>query len=246
MRIAVVETCGGTSETKPKKNPTMKTAILALTALFVAAAPLARGQEDATPAPATTPEVTAPEKSSSPADPSVSVTTEKTAPPAPSKSSSPAATKSSSPAAKSNTPASTKTSASPAPVTSTKKMSPEATLRDSENRWEAATMTHDTSVAVALLGDDYQGVNSKGKLMSKRSLISEIKKDKDTYASAKNGRMDVRIYGGHFAVITGTSSEIGKDKDGKAFNRAFRWTDVWVDRNGKWLCVASQANLMAK
>jgi hypothetical protein len=224
----------------------MKTAILAFTALFVAAAPLAWGQEDATPAPAATPEVTAPEKSSSPADPSVSVTTEKTATPAPSKSSSPAATKSSSPAAKSNTPASTKTSASPAPVTSTKKMSPEATLRDSENRWEAATMTHDTSVAVALLGDDYQGVNSKGKLMSKRSLISEIKKDKDTYTSAKNGRMDVRIYGGHFAVVTGTSSEIGKDKDGKAFNRAFRWTDVWVDRNGKWLCVASQANLMAK
>jgi ketosteroid isomerase-like protein len=224
----------------------MKTAILALTALFVAAAPLAWGQEDATPAPAATPEVTAPEKSQSPADPSVSVTTEKTATPAPSKSSSPAATKSSSPAAKSSPSASTKTSASPAPVTSTKKMSPEATIRDSENRWEAATMTHDTSVAVALLGDDYAGVNSKGKLMSKRSLIAEIKKDKDTYTSAKNGRMDVRIYGGHFAVVTGTSSETGKDKDGKAFSRAFRWTDVWVDRNGNWSCVASQANLVAK
>jgi ketosteroid isomerase-like protein len=58
--------------------------------------------------------------------------------------------------------------------------------------------------------------------------------------------MDVRIYGGQFAVVTGTSSEVGKDKDGKAFNRTFRWTDVWVDRKGKWQCVSSQANLVAK
>ena len=80
----------------------MKTAILALTALFVTAAPLAWAQEDTSPTPAATPEASRPEKSESPAtDPSVSVTTEKSATPAPSKSSSSAApTKASSPAAK--------------------------------------------------------------------------------------------------------------------------------------------------
>ena len=107
-------------------------------------------------------------------------------------------------------------------------------------------MTHDASVAMALLAEDYVGVNSKGKLLNRGALISEIKKDKDTYTSTKNGRMNVRFFGPQFAVVNGTSIEAGKDKEGKAFSRTYRWTDVWVDRKGKWQCVSSQANLVAK
>jgi hypothetical protein len=197
----------------------MKITILALTAFVVATAPLAWAQEEtATPAP--TPEATAPEKSPSPAmDPSVSVATEKSASPAAEKSSSPAGpTKASSPAK--TTTASTK-SAPPAAVMPTKKSTVEATLKDIEDKWEASVMSHDPSVAQAYLGDDYRGVSSKGKVMSKSSLLAEIKKDTDTYTSAKNGNMDVRVYGGHFAVVMGTSTEVGKAKDGKAFKRTF-------------------------
>lgn len=107
-------------------------------------------------------------------------------------------------------------------------------------------MAHDPAVAKAYLGDDYRGVSSKGKVMNKSSLLAEIKNDTDTYTSAKNGNMDVRVYGGQFAVVTGTSTEAGKGKDGKAFKRSFRWTDAWVLRNGNWQCVASQSMLLAK
>lgn len=223
----------------------MKPAILALTAVFVTAVPLAWAQEDTSPTPAATPETTAPAKSeTTPTDPTVSVTTEKSATPAPSASSSPAATSKASPSTAKST--STKTTASPSPAGPAKKMSPEATLRDQENRWEAATTTHDSSVAAALLADDYVGVNSKGKFLNRGALLNEIKKDKDTYTSAKNGKMNVRFFGAQYAVVTGTSTETGKDKDGKAFNRTYRWTDVWVERQGKWQCVSSQANLVAK
>ena len=107
-------------------------------------------------------------------------------------------------------------------------------------------MLHDPSVAQAYLGTDYRGVSSKGKVMSKSNLLAEIKKDTDTYTSAKNGRMDVRVFDGRFAVVMGTSVEAGKDKDGKAFKRSFRWTDSWVERDGKWQCVASQSMLLPK
>jgi hypothetical protein len=229
----------------------MKFTILALTAFALAAAPLAWAQEDATtPAPA--PEATVSENSEPPAtDPSVSVTTDKS--PAPEKSSSPAASKSSSPAAtKSSSPAATKSSSpaakssSTAAVMPTKKSTPEATLRDIEDKWEASIMSHDPSVAQAYLGNDYRGVSSKGKVMSKSSLLAEIKKDTDTYTSTKNGNLDVRVYGGHFAVVMGTSTEVGKAKDGKPFKRSFRWTDAWVERDGKWQCVASQAMMLPK
>lgn len=229
----------------------MKITILALAAFVLATAPLALAQEeDTTPAP--TPEA-APEQASTPAtDPSVSVTTEKS--PAAEKSSLPAATKSTSPAAspKASSPAkSTSNAASTKPtpaaaVMPTKKSTPEATLRDIEDKWEASIMSHDPSVAQAYLGNDFRGVSSKGKIMTKSSLLAEIKKDSDTYTSTKNGKVDVRVFGGQFAVVTGTSTEVGKAKDGKAFKRSYRWTDAWVERNGKWQCVASQAMQIPK
>ena len=200
----------------------MKITILALTAFVLAAAPFARAQraqEEAAPAPA--PEATAPEKSESTAEPTEAASPAKT------------------------TSASTNSSPSAA-VMPTKKSTVEATLKDIEDKWEASFMSHDPSVAKAYLGADYRGVSSKGKVMSKSSLLAEIKKDTDTYTSAKNGKMDVRVYGSHFAVVMGTSAEVGKGKDGKAFKRSFRWTDAWVDRDGKWQCVASQSMLLPK
>lgn len=125
-----------------------------------------------------------------------------------------------------------------------KKSSPEATIRDIEDKWEASVKNHDLSIPEAYLADDYRGVSSKGKVMSKANLLSEIKKDTDVYSSTKNGKVDVRVFGGQFAVATGVSTEAGKDKAGQSFKRSFRWTDVWVLRKDKWQCVATQSMLV--
>ena len=218
----------------------MKITIVAITALFAAAAPFALAQEESQ-SPAASPEATASEKQ----DPSVSVPTEATATAAPKSEASPSPNKSSSPAATKSSPSATpNTSTSPAPVMPTKKSTPEATIRDIEDKWEASVMKHDPSVAQAYLADDFRGVSSKGKVMNKSNLLSEIKKDTDVYTSTKNGKVDVRVFGGQFAVATGTSTEVGKAKDGQEFKRTFRWTDVWALRKDKWLCVASQAMLV--
>lgn len=217
----------------------MKITIVAIAALFAAAVPFAAAQEEtASPSPAAS-------RESSTSDPSVSVTTEKTSSPTPKPQTSPSPSKSSSPeATKSSPSAAPAASSSPAAVMPSKKSTPEATIRDIEDKWEASVMSHDPSVAQAYLADDFHGVSSKGKLMSKSNLLSEIKKDTDTYSSTKNGKVDVRVFGGQFAVATGTSTEVGKTKDGQAFKRSFRWTDVWVLRKDKWQCVASQAMLV--
>ncbi len=218
----------------------MKRTILALAAIVIAGAPFALAQEEESPAPAASPEASTSrttEKSSS--DPSVSVTTEKSTP-APKPSRSPSATKSSSPEPK----ASPTKSSSPSEVAPVKKGSAEAMLREMEDKWEASVMAHDPSVAQAYLADDFRGVSSKGKVMKKSDLLAEMKKDTDTYTSAKNSKLDVRVFGGQFAVATAIATEEGKSKDGKPFKRSFRWTDAWVLRDGKWLCVASQAMLV--
>ena len=121
-----------------------------------------------------------------------------------------------------------------------KKMTVEAALKDNENRWEASYAAHDTAVAQSLVASDFVGVYWDGKVMNKSGVIGEVKKDKDTYKSAVNEKVAVHSYGPTVAVVVGTAHEKGTGKDGKAFDRVFRFTDTWVARNGQWQCVASQ------
>lgn len=223
----------------------MKITTLAITVLFAAATPFALAQEEtATPAPDASPEMTVSEKTEA-ADPSVSISTEKDASPKPKPASSPTPAKESSPATTKSKPSATPApNASTAAVMPAQKSTAEATIREIEDKWEASIMRHDPSVAQAYLAEDFRGISSQGKVMTKAKLLAEIKKDTDTYSSAKNGKVDVRVFGGQFAVATGVSTEAGKSKEGKEFKRSFRWTDAWVLRNGKWQCVASQAMLV--
>jgi ketosteroid isomerase-like protein len=130
-----------------------------------------------------------------------------------------------------------RSSAAAAPA---KKGSVEATLKDNENRWEASYAAHDSSVAQSLVASDFTGVYWDGRVMSKSGVISEIKKDKDMYKSAVNEKLAVHSYGPGVATVVGTSREKGTAKDGKPFDRTFRFTDTWMERGGQWQCVASQ------
>jgi ketosteroid isomerase-like protein len=136
------------------------------------------------------------------------------------------------------------TTAAPA---SGKKMSPDAALRDMENKWEGAYAKHDFATVETMVADDFVGVSSKpgAKVQNRRAMLADMKADKDTYTSTKNEKLDVRMFGNGFAVVVGTAREKGTGKDGKTFDRAYRFTDTWVDRNGKWQCVASQASLVS-
>jgi ketosteroid isomerase-like protein len=136
------------------------------------------------------------------------------------------------------------TTAAPA---SGKKMSTDAALRDMENKWEGAFAKHDVATVEPMLADDFVGVSSKpgAKVQNRRAMLADMKADKDTYTSTKNEKLDVRMFGNGVAVVVGTAREKGTGKDGKAFDRTYRFTDTWVDRAGKWQCVASQAALVS-
>ena len=121
-----------------------------------------------------------------------------------------------------------------------KRMTVEGALKDNENRWEAATAKHDVATMGSLIADDFVGVYFDGKVMTRSSVIGEAKKDRDTYTSAVNERLAVHTFGSNVAVVVGTAHEKGTDKSGKPFERKLRFTDTWVERSGRWQCVASQ------
>lgn len=115
-----------------------------------------------------------------------------------------------------------------------------ASLREMEKRWEAAVAAHDTRVVEELVAPDFSGVNSKGRFVNKAGLLAELKNDTNVYTSARNERLTVRVYGPSAAVVTGSARARGMNKEGVSFDRTYRFTDTWVERDGKWQCVASQ------
>jgi ketosteroid isomerase-like protein len=135
---------------------------------------------------------------------------------------------------------------SPVAAAAGKKMSVAATLKDNENRWSAAIAKHDTATIESMVAADFIGVNSKGKVQNRRAMLAEVKGDKDTYTSTKAEKLDVHMYGSGVAVVVGMANEKGSDKDGKAFDRTYRFTDTWMDRGGNWQCVASQVTLVGQ
>jgi len=207
------------------------TSLIGISALGVVTLALAQ-EETASPAPEDRPSTTV-EETPTPAPKATTATTppEQRAAQKKEKPAAPAATQK---------PARLPQSPSSAAAAPSKKMSVEATLKDNENRWEASYAAHDSSVAQSLVASDFNGVYWDGRVMGKAGVISEIKKDKDTYRSAVNEKLAVHSYGPGVAVVVGTAHEKGTTKDGKPFDRTFRFTDTWVQRGGQWQCVASQ------
>jgi ketosteroid isomerase-like protein len=206
------------------------TSLIGIAGLSFVTLALAQEEQTTSPAPEEKPSTTVQE---APAPEATTATTPSEQPAAQTKE------KPATPAASQKPAASAKvrSSAAAAPA---KKGSVEATLKDNENRWEASYAAHDSSVAQSLVASDFTGVYWDGRVMSKSGVISEIKKDKDTYKSAVNEKLAVHTYGPGVAVVVGTSREKGTAKDGKPFDRTFRFTDTWMQRGGQWQCVASQ------
>lgn len=111
--------------------------------------------------------------------------------------------------------------------------------RELENAWETAVMKHDQATLDGFLAADFAGVSSKNKFIGRSEVLSQAKGDKDTYKSAKNEKLNVKMYGKDVAVVTGRAREVGAGKDGKAFDQTFLFTDTWMMRGGKWQCIAS-------
>ena len=113
----------------------------------------------------------------------------------------------------------------------------ETKLKQMENTWDKAWETKNTAALGNMLADDYAGMNSKGERQNKSQLLDELKTMTDTVSASVNDSLEVHVYGPNLAMVVGTSTEKGMDKDRKAFTRSFGWVDTWLQRNGKWECI---------
>lgn len=242
------------------------TQILATATLFLAAPLLVSAQDapttlrrDATPTPGTspvapTPEITpakpvetpAPRAIETPTPKPVATPTSKTeATPAPAAEAKPTATPKEKAAVRTEKKAAEKAPAKPSVKKEPSESggNPVSKLRAMEKEW--ANSAHDAATIEKMVANDFRGVTSAGKIVTKGSMLRDAKKNKGDSKSS-TGHMDVRLYGPNVAVVVGTAKESGKTKEGKKWSNTYRFTDTWMERDGNWQCVASQATTLKK
>ena len=114
----------------------------------------------------------------------------------------------------------------------------QANLKQMEDAWVKALINKDYAAVGNVIADDFAGFNPEGKHLTKPQLLDEVKNEPNTLSSSTNDNMDVHVFGPNLATVSGTTTEKGKDKDGKQFTRTYVWVDTWMERNGKWECIA--------
>ncbi len=119
----------------------------------------------------------------------------------------------------------------------------EAGIRDLSAQWSTAYLKHDPSILERIWAPDFVYVEPSGHRYTKAEGIAALKTSSDKLTVSEASSIDVRVYGGGtVAVDIGDYKEVGRDKDGKPFERRSRFTNVWVLKDGAWRCVSGHAS----
>jgi len=115
-------------------------------------------------------------------------------------------------------------------------------LHTLEHEWNVAFQTKHVAFLKKLLADEYLGTDSDGNVYTKAQELANVKEASIT--SVALSEMTVRGYG-DTAVVTGVKTMHYTLKR-KEVVGPFRFTDVFVRRDGRWQVVASQVAKVAK
>lgn len=112
---------------------------------------------------------------------------------------------------------------------------------DLERQAREATLKRDPEFSERTLSDDYVAITPLGQVINKSDTVSARRSGQLRYESIDISEMVVRLYG-NTAVVTARAEVRGRDL-GEEFNGPYRYTRVWVKRNGRWQTVSYQATV---
>lgn len=110
-----------------------------------------------------------------------------------------------------------------------------------ERQAKEATLKRDADFSERTLSDDYMGITPLGQVINKADTITARRSGQLRYESIEITDMVVRVHG-NTAIVTARADVRGHDL-GEEFNGPYRYTRVWMRRNGKWQTVSYQATV---
>lgn len=119
-----------------------------------------------------------------------------------------------------------------------------ATLERADAAWNQMRLQGDAQGLAPLLAEDWLLTHSDGRIQHRADYLQELATRQRRNTRIDNEDVQVRRYG-DTAVITGTSVQAAVS-DGRPWQGRFRFTRVWVQRDGQWQMVASHSSRLAE
>jgi ketosteroid isomerase-like protein len=112
---------------------------------------------------------------------------------------------------------------------------------DMERQAKEASLRRDADFSLRTLAEDYVAITPLGQVTTKQETISARRSGQLRYEAMNITDMVVRVYG-DMAVVT-ARAEVKGHQLGEDFSGPYRYTRVWVRRNGLWQTVSYQATV---
>jgi len=107
-----------------------------------------------------------------------------------------------------------------------------------EDQWTEAFIKHDPAPLASILAEEYMGVGNDGRVWTKPRIMELVKENDFTLYSFAILDPKVRRHG-DTAILYGMAIDKGIEA-GKEYSHVLRFQDVWINRGGRWQCIAGQ------
>ena len=111
-----------------------------------------------------------------------------------------------------------------------------------EKLWNQAYKAGDKKALASILDNSLVLVEDDGSLKSKADFLSSIKGPTANEEQVAPESLTVRVFG-NTAIAIGVIGVKSK-QGGKTVTRRERFIDTWLNRNGNWVCIATDATPM--
>ncbi len=132
------------------------------------------------------------------------------------------------------------------PQNSSKPEGDETQIIAFENLWNQMQIAHDANAMeqMLMLDPDFVLTDYDGSVLNKAQFLASIRDKSNQLTTEVSQDMKLHRHGDTVIVI-GATHEKGTLK-GKPYEHHGRFTDTWIKRDYRWLCVASQLALIPK
>jgi len=108
-----------------------------------------------------------------------------------------------------------------------------------EKAWNQAYKIADIKALDSLLDNAIVLVNDDGSVQSKNEFLASVRATNSQDQQVAPESMSVRVFGST-AIATGVMRVKGVE-GGKPYVRREQFVDTWVNKGGRWVCVATDA-----
>ena len=111
-----------------------------------------------------------------------------------------------------------------------------------EKAWNQAYKAGDTTALSSIIDNSLVLVEDDGSLKTKAEFLATVKSSSANQEQVAPESLSVRVFG-NTAIAIGVIA-VKETKGGKVVTHRERFIDTWIKRDGKWICIATDATPM--